>query len=331
MTSQYTNPGGVWFLAVNRQILPVGSLYLSGMKKQIIFISLIGVACWMTSCQRSLMTVADMNKLASRAPDQEYTYGPDSFQYGALRLPKGNGPFPVVVLLHGGCWLAEYDMHLMDALASALTLEGYATWNLEYRRLGNPGGGWPGTFQDVAGGIDFLRKLQKNHPLDLDQVILMGHSAGGHLALWAGSRAGLVGKTAVSRPDPLRPMAVISLAGIVDLEDYLDRDGKSCGSQVDDLLGGLPEDVPERYRQTSPVRLPLTGVPRILVTGKRDPIVPRRHVKRYAKAHPQQEAQIQHVTIPGEGHFEVISPGTRSWEAIKQALRAYRRESLRTS
>jgi len=290
------------------------------MKRILHLIRMVFVMAYFSHCQRTLITVPEVMALQSEPPTQQISYGPESLQFGDLRLPEGEGPFPVVAIIHGGCWLATYDLHLMDAMATDLTERGYATWNIEYRRVGDEGGGWPGTFEDIADGLDKLRDLSETYPLDLDQLVVAGHSAGGHLALWAGSRSCLTGKSPLYRPDPIQPSGIVSLAGIVDLEHYLVRSGGGCGATVKDLMGGFPEERAERYRQASPVEMPLTGVARTLITGKQDPIVPVAHVARYEEAHPDPDGMIDARRIGGVGHFEVITPGSKAWPAILDAI-----------
>jgi len=296
----------------------VNPVIFEAMKRMLTLILLASLDLLGLGCQRSLMKVPEVLSLPASEGIQ-IPYGADSLQFGELRVPAGEGPFPLVAIIHGGCWLAAYDLGLMDAMATDLTARGYATWNLEYRRVGDAGGGWPGTFLDIAHGVDHLQTLTEDYPLDLEQLVVVGHSAGGHLALWAGSRGGLPRKSPLYTGRPLQPQGVISLAGIVDLEDYFDPNS-GCGSSIDDLMGGTPSEVPERYRQTSPVFLPLMNVPRILLTGTRDPIVPTTHVNRYLTDRPDPDGLLQAREIRRAGHFEVISPGSRAWPEVVQAL-----------
>ena len=137
----------------------------------------------------ALMSPQDLQALPAEVPDHRVHYGKDSSQYGELRLPKGKGPHPVVVLIHGGCFKAAYATPRdLAPMGDALKVDGIATWNIEYRRLGQPGGGWPGTYLDAGHAVDELRGLAGRHSLDLGRVVLLGHSAGGHLAMWAAAR-----------------------------------------------------------------------------------------------------------------------------------------------
>jgi hypothetical protein len=159
--------------------------------------------------EMKVMTASDALNLPRPVPDRRLAYGGGPLQFGELRLPDGDGPHPVAIVIHGGCWLAEYDLGYMSGLADALTDAGIATWSIEYRRVGDDGGGWPGTFQDVADAADFLVEIAPGCNLDLDRVAAVGHSAGGHLALWLAGRKGLSGG------DPLRGEAPLPLHGVV--------------------------------------------------------------------------------------------------------------------
>jgi len=145
----------------------------------------------------------DVDALPSRTPQLVARYGADSLQFGELRLPPGRGPFPVAVVIHGGCWTVGFATVRNTApLASALVDQGIATWNIEYRQVGNPGAGWPGTFLDVGAGIDYLRTLADRYALDLRRVVLVGHSAGAHLALWGAGRPQLAPASSDPGPEP---------------------------------------------------------------------------------------------------------------------------------
>lgn len=270
-----------------------------------------------------LMRPADLAVLPVDPPDRRLAYGADSLQYGELRLPAGAGPHPVVVIIHGGCWLNAYDLHLMDPMATALTRAGYATWNLEYRRIGDAGGGWPGTFHDVAIGLNHLRQLASEYALDLGRVVVTGHSAGGHLALWLAGQRRLPAASKLRPGEPLAVAGVVSLAGIVDPATYLVREGQGCGTAVDELLGGWPEDLPGRYQEASPMALAPLGVPQVLITGTEDRIVPLTHVRPYSEKAAGAGDSLRFVEVARAGHFEVIAPGSVAWEAVMEAVGSF--------
>ena len=192
-----------------------------------------------------LLTSADLASFGNPEPDARIHYDDGALQFGDLRVPPGSGPHPVAVFIHGGCWLAEYDIGHSSKLTAALARSGIATWSLEYRRVGNDGGGWPGTYQDVGRGTDHLRSIAREYDLDLDRVIVMGHSAGGHLALWAAARSRLPAEAPVASTDPLAVRGVLALAPAADLESLHEQ--QVCGHVIDKLMGGSPEEFPERY------------------------------------------------------------------------------------
>jgi len=178
----------------------------------------------------------DILKLPSQPPAAKVSYGPASQQYAELRLPAGKGPFPVVVVIHGGCWIQYATTEYTSHLASALTKEGWATWNLEYRRAHEEGGAWPGTFLDTAHGIDALRNTAAKYPLDLNRVVAMGHSAGGQLALWAAGRTRIPPGSEIHTANPLPLRGVVSLAGIADMRAYAEHGPSDCtGGEYRDL------------------------------------------------------------------------------------------------
>lgn len=269
----------------------------------------------------TLLTTSDVMTLPRPEADLRSAYGKDRLQFGELRLPEGTGPHPVAIVVHGGCWLAEYDLGYVAALAAALTDHGVATWSLEYRRVGDPGGGWPGTFRDVAAAADHLRELAPAHGLDLDRVVAVGHSAGGHLALWLAARQRVAerpGGAELAGHDPLPLVGVVSLAGIADLADYASPEG--CGAAVEDLLGGLPDDVPRRTALASPSDLVPLGVAQTLLVGELDPVVPPGHVRRYAEAAERAGDRVRIVEIPHAGHFELTTPTADAWPTVRDAV-----------
>ena len=233
-----------------------------------------------------------------------HRYGPDPSQVADLHLPGGPGPWPVAVVLHGGFWRERYDRTLMDALCADLAGRGWAAWNLEYRRVGGRGG-WPATFDDVSAGIDFLGDLRSaGAPIDIRRVMTIGHSAGGHLALWAATR---------ERP-AVRVSAAVGQAAVGDLA-RASRLGLSNGA-ADELMGGSPAVVPERYAAGSPSeRLPL-GVPALLVHGGRDDTVPVELSRQLHAAALAAGDRCELVVLEDDGHYEHLDPATAAWGTV---------------
>lgn len=254
-------------------------------------------------------------------PGQRLLYGPNPLHFGELRLPVGEGLHPIIVAIHGGCWRAENDGTHIAPLSAALTALGYATWTLEYRRVGDEGGGWSGTFLDVASGVDFLRTLSEVHPLDLSKVVLLGHSAGGHLAMWAAARHRLPAASALFTPDPLPVRGVVSLAGISDLRTYSASPGYCCESAVM-LMGGTPEEQPDRYAQASPLELLPSGVHQRILHGSLDAIVPVSQSRLHATKARNAGDDAQLWLIPAAGHFELIAPEPPAWDRVVEAVRS---------
>ncbi len=270
-----------------------------------------------------LMTPRDLVALPSRPPDRRVPYGADSSQYAELRLPAGRGPHPVVILIHGGCFKAEYaTTRDLAPMADALKADGIATWSIEYRRLGQPGGGWPGTYLDVGRAVDHLRAIAEQHDLDLGRVVIVGHSAGGHLAMWAAARSRLPATSPLYLPSPLPVRGVIDLAGPVDMTANIDGYEALCHDRViTSLLGGTPADVPGRYAEASPIRLLPLGLPQVLVVGEYEEFVPRPLMEAYAQAATRAGDAVRLVVVPGVGHFELASPLASPWPQLESTIR----------
>lgn len=275
----------------------------------------------MTADLPPLLTYQELSKRPTMSGDVRIAYGPAPQQFGELWLPKGNGPHPLVVLVHGGCWLAEYaGFDLMGPMSAALRDQGIAVWNIEYRKLGEAGAGYPGTFQDVAAAVDHVRTLAGTYPLDLNRVVLSGHSAGGHLALWAAGRSNLPADSAVRGKDPLRVRGVVSLAGIIDLRDYHARGPDACGGPgtIDRLIDSAGR-TGNPFADTSPGEAPVKELALTLVSGTRDHIVPPSFAQHYAAK--AQGPELRELEIDGAGHFELVTPQTDAWAVIQAEIR----------
>ncbi len=271
-----------------------------------------------------LMTSGELSRLPSKTPDRRVAYGADSSQYGELRVPPGPGPHPVVILVHGGCFKAAYaTLRDLAPMGDALKDLGIATWNIEYRRLGESGGGWPGTYLDVGRAVDHLRALADQNALDLSRVVVVGHSAGGHLAMWAAARARLPGGSELYVATPLPVRGVLDLAGPVDLTANIAGYEELCGDTViTGLVGGTPAEVPGRYAQASPIKLLPLGIPQVLVIGEYEKFVPRPLVETYVRTAALAGDPAKLIVIPNVGHFEIASPRAVTWPRVMLAIRS---------
>lgn len=245
----------------------------------------------------------DILDLAAPSADERIAYGPHPLHFGDLRLPSRGGPHPVLIFVHGGFWRARYTLDHAGHLCAAMALQGIATWNLEYRRAGDEGGGWPGTLEDVVEGVQFVRSIARSHAIDLDRVVLAGHSAGGHLALW------------VAAQDKLPLKRVISLGGVTDLRRAFDLHlGNGAAAE---FLGGSPDEVPDRYASASPLELLPIRTPQLLIHGTRDDIVPVELSERFSEA----SKNCELLPLPGADHFDVIDPRSPYWPVVMARLK----------
>jgi acetyl esterase/lipase len=243
--------------------------------------------------------------LDREAPPADFriSYGPEPRQFGDLRVPRpGSAKHPVAVVLHGGFWRSRFTLDYMGHLCRSLQRAGIATWNLEYRSVGDAGGGWPGTFDDAAAGAAHLSEIADEHHLDVARIVTVGHSAGGQLALWLASKQ-------LSR-------GCVSLGGVAALKRAWEL-GLS-NSVVAELLGGGPNEVPERYRAADPIELVPLGVPQRLFHGQGDTIVPLEIAERYAEAARAKGDDAKVIALDG-GHFEPVEPETNQWAAAVKA------------
>ena len=247
----------------------------------------------------------DILNLAPPPADVRLAFGNDLNQFGDLRLPVGKGPFPVVMNIHGGYWRAKYDLLHAGHLCAALTKKGCATWNVEFRRVGNSGGGWPGTFEDVANAFRFLPQIARKHNLDVSRTVVIGHSAGGQLALCL----------AAHEPAAKR---VVSLAGVVNLQRAFEL--HLSNDAVVEYLGGKPDEVPEHYREADPMRLPMPDARQVVVHGSKDDVVPPDFSRRYVEEKKKNREDAVLTELEGADHFDVIDPRSAAWAKVEDSV-----------
>jgi acetyl esterase/lipase len=228
----------------------------------------------------------------------------------------------VAILIHGGCFKAEYGtLQDLAPMADALKARGVATWNIEYRRLPQAGSGWPGTYLDVGKGVDYLRAIAVQNHLDLTRVIVVGHSVGGHLAMWVAARSRLPKTSILYSSNPLPVRGVVDLAGTPDLEALIPAEQLSCGGPViEQLLGGKPSDVPDRYAQASASRMLPIGTPQTLLWGRRDDNVPISIGEKYTQMAVNSGDSAKLVSFPQAGHFEIADPFFATWPAVEREI-----------
>lgn len=268
----------------------------------------------------ALMTWPDLLTRPHPKPNATIPYGADPLQVADLWLPRGRGPFRTVLMIHGGCWqTAIADRHIMDWIANDLRARGIAVWNIDYRGVDRPGGGYPGTFQDTAKAADALRASARQYRLDLRRVVAVGHSAGGHLAPWLAGRPRLPAASPLRSARPLPIAAVVSLGGLPDLE-VAQRFDNGCGKEVAGTLSG------GRLDDTSVPRLAPLKVRQILVNGRNDRIIPVHFATDYQKAMQAAGDIVTVQFVDRTGHVELIAPETRAWKlAVKDIKGAFRR------
>lgn len=253
--------------------------------------------------------------LSKKAPpaDARIAYGPDLNQFFDLRLPaKSTGttpPYPLIINIHGGYWRAKYNLDHAGHLCAALTAKGAATANLEFRRVGNDGGGWPGTFEDLRAAYRYLKQNGAAHGFGTTRIVVMGHSAGGQLALClAAHEADIAG--------------VVSLAGVVDLQRayqlHLSNDA------VVEFLHGTPVEVPEHYREADPMKLSISHARQWLIQGTDDDTVPvafsRDYVTEKKTRSGNAKEDVHLVEITGAGHFDLIDPSAAAWKRVSETV-----------
>ncbi len=291
--------------------------WLGGLCVACVSIASLGVSAGAT------MQWADLLERPRPKADVRIPYGADPLQYAELWLPRGNAPHPVVLMVHGGCWQTDIaDASIMNYIADDLRTRGIAVWNIEYRGVDRDGGGYPGTFLDVVAASEALRKHGNKYGLATQRVVAVGHSAGGHLALWLAARERISRSSRLYSTTPLPIAAAISLGGLPDLEAAQVPPGDTCGAEpVRRLVGLAGEGRSDPYADTSPAAMFPFSSRQVLINASRDRIAPPSFAEAYAAKAQKHGAGVQRVTVPDEGHVELIAPGTSSWAAAVVEIR----------
>jgi acetyl esterase/lipase len=250
----------------------------------------------------------DILSLAPPPADKRIPYAPDPDQFIDLRFPKGSGSFPLAISIHGGFWRAKYDLAHAGHLCAALTAKGFVTANLEYRRVGNDGGAWPGTFADIRSAYNFLLQSARQYNVDPQRILVMGHSAGAQLAVCLAAH-----EASLSR--------VVSLAGVLDLQHayrlHLSHDA------VVEFLRGTPSEVPDHYREADPMQLSIPQARQWMIHGAADDIVPPEFSRDYVAAKKKlagaKKEDVHVLEIPLADHFDLIDPRSKAWVQVEAA------------
>jgi acetyl esterase/lipase len=259
--------------------------------------------------------MSDILATVPPAKGERAQYGADPLQFAELRFPSGKGPFPLLFVIHGGWWLSANDLNHIGHLCAKFTSYGIVTCSLEYRRIGDAGGGWPGTFLDVAKAIEcFKDRLTRDLRVDIKRAAVIGHSAGGHLALWLGAKHRVPKSSILYTGQNQWLIAAISLAGVADLHTAWEL---GLGDRaVGKLIGGGPDEYPERYAEASPLELLPMGLKQVLIHGRSDENVPISQSERFVRRAKVVGDESSLIVLDGIGHFELIDPESRAWDAV---------------
>jgi acetyl esterase/lipase len=280
-------------------------------RRRTLYLLSVSSAAWLTGRASASTAIAP----------HRISYGAERLQFGDLYLPVGPGPHPVALTIHGGFWRAQYGLDHIAGLSAALSSAGVAVWNIEYRRLGDPGGGWPGTFTDVGQAADHIRELARLYQLDLKRAAAVGHSAGGHLALWLAGRHWIACASPLYTAQPIELSLVVALAPVADLKRAYQL---NLSNGVVQQFLGAPEEHTDRYRAASPAEMLPLRVRQTLVHGTQDHIVPIEISRSYREAAVKAGDQVELIEHDGAGHFEVVDPqtveGQKVIETVAQAL-----------
>lgn len=268
------------------------------------------------------MSLDDYLALQGPAPTTQIAYGAAPSQYAQLFRPPGAGPFPVVVLVHGGCWTVAFGgITQMHNVAGALAAQGIAVWNVEYRRVDEPGGGYPGTYDDMHAALDSLQQHAGQYQLDTSRIVAMGHSAGGQLVQWIAGREQLPQSSPLFRDKILPVKNILSLGGLADLRHEQDLIKHSCERDMAQLAGSASSERPDIYSDTSAAELMPNGSRTVLATGELDTISPPRVAHDYAAKAVKAGDHAEVLILPGASHYDEIAATSPAWTMILPVIK----------
>jgi acetyl esterase/lipase len=282
--------------------------------------TVLAAALMTTGCKASAaapMTLADYMALNGPAPSAHIAYGSAPSQYVELFEPAGQGPFPVVVLVHGGCWSKDLEgIVQMRDMAGALAARGVAVWNVEYRRADEAGGGYPGTYQDINAALAALQANAGRYRLDTRRIVAMGHSAGGHLVQWIAGRSRLPATSPLKVANPLPIREIISLGGLADLRGQAEQIRTACDIDVARLTGAPSAARPDPFADTSAAELIPNGSHAVLINGELDAISPPAVASAYAQLARKAGDQARTIVLPNASHFDEVATGSPAWKIV---------------
>lgn len=264
----------------------------------------------------TLLTAEDYQRFPHIAPDHRYAYGSKELQFGELTLPDAAAPHPVIVLIHGGGYREIYDLRPLGTVVAALAAAGFAVWNIEYRRYGN-GGEYPTMFLDVGAAADYLPQIAESHQLDLGRVMTIGHSAGGHLALWLAGRRNIEVESPLCVDHPLPIHGVLALAPLADVKGGAESELSSEALLA--VMGGKPSEAPDAYRNGCPSALLPLGIPQVILVGSEDQSM-LANAERYVEAAAAAGDDAQLKALEGAGHFEIVAVDADEWRVVQDGV-----------
>jgi acetyl esterase/lipase len=274
-----------------------------------------------SSAHAAPMKLDDYLALRGPAPTTKLAYGPAPSQYAELFVPPGVGPFPVAVLVHGGCWNSKFGgITQFRNMAGALAARGIAVWNVEYRRIDEPGGGYPGMYLDMHAALDLLATHAPAHKLDLARIVAVGHSAGGQLVQWIAGRTRIPAGSPLHHANPLKIDRIVSLGGLADLRHEAALIKSSCDRDLTQLAGTPSAARPDVLVDTNAADLMPNGSRTWLVTGALDTISPPRVAHDYAARAAKLGDVADVVILPEASHYDEVATSSPAWPTVLKVI-----------